>query len=380
VDLLVEAISPSLKSLESALTVEFSRSLTLDEVLDGRIAVDIVLVAEILLDGAINLSNDEGRVRVGLGEFLPGRSKTLAVTTPGGEELDGKRLLGELSIKVLSSKGKNANYLRLLLFLGLETISPSLESLNSAGTAEFNRVLAVDEVLDGRIAVDIVLVAEILLDGAINLSNNKVRVGVGLGEFYPGRSKTLAVTTPGGEELDSKGLLGELSIKGLGSERKDTNFLLLLSGLLLSGLLLSGLLFSRLLLTGELGHVLHVSLNSARNANILRCTTIGDELDGRITADTKTRSKILFYSAIDFTNVEFAVGLLSKLDPSGSETLAVTTPGGKELDQPETLLGLLIKVGCGKNLNLRSFFSHCANNASCKNKNKNRLHPSCLTN
>jgi len=264
-----------------------------------------------------------------------------------------------------------------LLLVG-KTVSPALESLLGALTTELDRRLTVDEVLDGRIAVDVVLLAKILLDSAIDLSDNEGRVGVGIGEFLPGRSKTLAVTAPWGEELHSKGLLGELGIKVLNGERENTN-LLLLSGLLLSGLLLSGLGFlDRLLISGlisDLGHVIHVGLNSAGHTDLLSLTTVGDELDGGETTDIETSSKILLNSAINLSDVEFALGLLSELDPGGSETLAVTAPGGEELDEPETLLGLLIEVGLGKDLNLRGFLSESANDASCEDKIDNRLHP-----
>jgi len=235
------------------------------------------------------------------------------------------------------------------MLLLAETVSPLLKSFPGARTVEFNRVLTLDEVLYGRIAVDIKLVAEFLLNSAIDLSNNKGRVLVGGTKLLPGRSKTLAVTTPWGKELHSKRLLGKLSLESGGSKRKN-------SGL---HLFLGLLLFLRLLLfLGFLGllkilvHKVHVSLNSARNTAILSITTIGDELDGGVTTDTKTTSKTLFNSAINFTNMELAIGLLSKFDPSGSKTLAVTTPWGKELDKPETFLGLLIEVGLSKDLNL----------------------------
>jgi len=267
-----------------------------------------------------------------------------------------------------------------VLLLG-KAINPVLKSFLGTRTVEFNRSLALDEVLDGRIAVNLVLVAEILLCSAVNLSNDEGRIRIGLGEFLPSRSKTLAVTTPWSKELDSKRLLSKFSVKVFGSKRKNTNDGLLLSSvfhlrLLLSRLLLSRLLLSRLLFLGIsikiLAHVLQVRLNSAGNTDVLRLSTIGDELDGGITTDTKAISEILLNSAIDLSNMELALGLLREFDPGGSKVLAVTTPWGEELDEPETFLGLLVEVCLSKNLNL----SECANDAGCKeNKNNKGLHP-----
>jgi len=265
-----------------------------------------------------------------------------------------------------------------VLLLAL-SISPALESLLGASTVELNRGLTLDEVLDGRIAVDFVLVAELLLDSAIDLSDDESRVRVGSSELLPGRSKTLAVTAPWGKELHGKRLLLELSIEILGGKRKDTNLLglLLLLGLFLLGLLRDNLLglFGGLLVDAEvLVDVVDVSLNGARDTDVLSLTAVGDELDSRITTDTKALSKILLNSAVDLTNVEQTLGLVSELDPSGSETLAVTAPWGEELDEPETALGLLIEVVLSKDLNLR-LLSECANDAGCKKNENNCLHP-----
>jgi len=246
----------------------------------------------------------------------------------------------------------NCLELRVLLLLG-KTVSPRLKSVLGASTTVLNRILTLDEVLDGRIAVDFVLVAKVLLDSAIDFSDGIRSISRGFSELDPGRSKTLAVTAPWGKELHSHGPLGELNVKDLSGERKNTLGLILLR-LLLSGLL-GGLLLLLLLgglLSHGLSHVVHVSFNGARDLHILKLAAIGDELDGGIATDTVVLGKILLNSAIDLSNVEFAFGLLSELDPGGSETLAVTTPGGKELDEPETFLGLLIKVVSSENLNL----------------------------
>jgi len=267
-------------------------------------------------------------------------------------------------------------YLELRVLLLVEAISPALKSLLGTSTVVFNSILTLDDVLDGRIAVDIKLVAEFLLNSAIDFSNNEGRLRVGLGEFLPGRSKTLAVTAPWGKELDGKRLLGELSLKGLSGERKNTNLLLRFSGLLhfFLGLLFLRLLILGLILTKILVDVIHVSLNSARDAAIFSSTTVGDELDGGEATDAKAGSKTLLNSAIDLSNMELVAGLLSKLDPGRSETLAVTTPWGKELDEPETFLGHFIKVLLSKNDNLR-VLSVSADDTSHKGKEyNNRLH------
>jgi len=259
-----------------------------------------------------------------------------------------------------------------VLLLG-EAISPGLESFLGTSATILNRVLTSAEELDGRIAVDIILLAKRLLSGAIDFSDGESSILVGLGELNPGRSKTLAVAAPGGEELHSKGLLGKLELKGISIEGKNT--VLLLSGLGVSLGLLSLLLLLLLVTTVQvLVDVLHVSLNSARDTDILRSSAVCDELDGRIATNAKAAAEILLSSAIDLTNVELVTSLASELDPSGSETLAVATPWGKELDEPETLLGLLVEGLGVKGNNLRSLLSKCTNDACCKNHIHETLH------
>jgi len=252
-----------------------------------------------------------------------------------------------------------------VLLLGTEAISPGLEGLLGASTVVLNSVLTSAKELDGRIAANLVLLAEVVLGSAVDFSNGEGSILVGLGELDPGGGKTLAVAAPRGEELHGKGLLGKLSLEGLGVEGEDGALLLLTLGLLLGlGLLLSLGLIASLQIVVD---VLHVGLNSARDADVLRGSAVGEELDGGIATDTEARADILLSSAVDLTDVELVAGLLSELDPGGSETLAVATPRGEELDEPETLLGLLIESLGVKGNNLGSLLSERTNEARCKN-------------
>jgi len=261
-------------------------------------------------------------------------------------------------LKKLKGVEKRLSNLELRVLLLGKAISPRLESLLGTRIAELNGVLTSPKELDGRIAVNLVLLAERLLSSAIDFSDSVRSILVGSGELLPSRSKTLAVTAPWGEELHSKGLLGKLSIEILTGERKNSTLRLLF--LLFLRLLFLRLLLLRLLLLLLLGltslqiivDVLQVRVNSTRDTDILRSSTISEELDGRIATDTKAAAKILVSSAIDFTDLELILSLSGELDPSRSETLAVTTPWGKELNEPETLLDCLIKVIGGKDDNL----------------------------
>ena len=63
------------------------------------------------------------------------------------------------------------------------------------------RAIAINEDLNGGVAANTLVAANILGDSAINFGNRETS-GVGVTELFPEGSELLAVTAPGGVELD----------------------------------------------------------------------------------------------------------------------------------------------------------------------------------
>jgi len=364
------AVSEVDEIIERAVAQILLGLLVLVEDLDGGEALDAVLAADVAVDSAVDLSN---RIRLVLsagkgGELDPSGSEMTAVAAPGSKELDHDGLLSDDLVELLLIKRKDvlSNTLDLLLGLRLDVLAFLDElhvGLDSAGSVHFNGFSTIADVLDSGIAADLVLLGELVLDSAVNLSNMEIRASLD-SELLPDGSKTLAVTAPGSKELDHPGaLLGknnvvlvqleDLAVNRLLRNKVDVNLRLLLRSLTKIGIL---------------ADIVKISLNSAGNTNILSSSTVLDVLDGGETTDTKLLGQLLLDSAVNLGNMELALGLLAQLLPGGSKTLAVTTPGSKELDKPNALTGLLLKVLIGENLHL----GKCKAHKKCNRKE--RLH------
>merc|ERR1719487_148160 len=109
--------------------------------------------------------------------------------------LDLSLLGGVTEVEVLRSTGRSE------VLLG-----ESLEVLKGAATLVVFEVVRI-AVLDGRIALDTVLAAEVLVDGAVNIGDESgLRVLEFLHELVPSRLHGFAVSSPRSEELDENGL------------------------------------------------------------------------------------------------------------------------------------------------------------------------------
>merc|ERR1712188_70587 len=137
--------------------------------------------------------------------------------------------LGDLSIEV--GVGESHSFLDSLLLLGVAKVQvgwsaswPEVllcegkEIVEAAATLVVLEVVRI-AVLDGRVALNAVLAAEVLVDGAVDVTNESgLRVLEFVHELVPSRLHGFAVASPRGEELDEDGLASRLSIKVVGGE------------------------------------------------------------------------------------------------------------------------------------------------------------------
>merc|ERR1719253_1559736 len=71
------------------------------EVLDGRVAADAVLAAEVLVHGAVDVGDDDGLGGLELvRELVPSRFHRFAVASPRGKELNKGALARNCGVKV----------------------------------------------------------------------------------------------------------------------------------------------------------------------------------------------------------------------------------------------------------------------------------------
>jgi len=79
-------------------------------VLDGRVALDTVLAAQVLVHGAVDIGNESSlRVLEIFHELVPSRLHGFAVASPRGEELDEYRLAGSGRVEVVRGQLEGAH-------------------------------------------------------------------------------------------------------------------------------------------------------------------------------------------------------------------------------------------------------------------------------
>lgn len=229
--LLIEVLD---KSILGTATLVGDRLLgTLREELDGRVALDALLLSSGLcvLGFSINLGDEDvGFVGVSVGELLPDRSKSLAVckevsifallrerhplltSTPRGGEGDNDILvttnlgLEGLVVQHLDVAGSNG----LLLLLQASLLgNEGRQTLEVSATVVVGGSVALSvEPLEGREALNTESTAKLLVGIGINLCDGDLVLCEFecRGQLLVDRSQSLAVTTPGGEELDQSRL------------------------------------------------------------------------------------------------------------------------------------------------------------------------------
>ena len=180
------------------------------------------------------------------------------------------------------------------------------------------------------------LLADSLVLGAINLDNLEVTV-VLVGEVIPGGGKTLAVTAPGGIELN-EGLAGsDNRVEGGISGNNDGSGIRVNS----DGLSLGGRGGTELVT----GVVLEESLEGIDGAStlVVSGSAINKHLQSRVSTDTEFLADSLVLSTVDLGDL-VSIGLVSEIFPGGGKTLAVTAPGGIEFHHPDTRSDFIIEV------------------------------------
>ncbi|THW90286.1 tRNA pseudouridine synthase B [Aureobasidium pullulans] len=215
---------------------------TLGEELDGRVALDALVLSSGLcvLGFGVNLGDEDvGFVGEGVGELLPDRSKSLAVckerhslltSTPRGGEGNNDILvttnLGLESLVVQHLDVAGSDGLLLLLLEASLLGDEGRETLEvSAAVVVLGSIALSVEPLEGREALDTESTAQFLVGIGVDLCNVDLVLGKleGRSKLFIDGSKSLAVATPGGKELDKRGLsrLENNVVKVLGDEVDD---------------------------------------------------------------------------------------------------------------------------------------------------------------
>ena len=210
------------------------------------------------------------------------------------------------------------------------------EGISSTSTAVVLDLLAVSEVLDGGVSTDTILLANSLVLGAVNLDDLEVTV-VLVGEIVPGGGKTLAVTAPGGIELDEG--LARLDDRVEGGISGDDDGGSVFSGS--GGLSLGGRGSTDLVTSVGLEERLE-SLNGASTL-VVSGLSVNKHLQSGVSTDTELLADRLVLSTVNLGDLE-SIGFVAELVPGGGKALAVTAPGGIELHHPDTGGDFIIEV------------------------------------
>mmetsp|Transcript_451 Transcript_451/g.700 ORF Transcript_451/g.700 Transcript_451/m.700 type:complete len:203 (-) Transcript_451:58-666(-) len=172
-----------------------------------------------------------------------------------------------------------------------------------------------------------------LVLGTVDLDNLEFSV-VLLCEFIPGRGQSLAVSTPRGIKLNKRFAAG--NNRGKGGISGNNNFITNgSSSFSSSGEVLISFNLGRT--TNRRGIGLHKRGESGNGslAFVVSGFTINKQFQSGVSSDSKFLADSLVLSTINFGDAE-SLSFISELIPGGGKTLAVSTPGGKELDHPNS--------------------------------------------
>jgi hypothetical protein len=149
-------------------------------------------------------------------------------STPGSSEGNQNVLVATNGLREGSivEVGNLAGELELLLGLDTSLLNEELgQTLKITTRLVVLGLVALSiEVLEGRETLDTESLSEITLSIGVNLCDLDLVLGVlvGVCKILPDRSEGLAMTTPGGEELDESGLAGlEDDVVKVGGEKFD---------------------------------------------------------------------------------------------------------------------------------------------------------------
>ena len=296
-----------------------------------------------------------------LSQLFPRGGQALAVSAPRSEELDERHpglglLLEVVLVELHHGRGgllgsfgdlavTSGSSLRLVL-VGVDEVGQIIEvpgsfvSLNLSSIPEMTqltsrqpRVFLSPEVGQGGVTSDLVLLADTLSLGAVQLGDLHLGVGLELlGQLVPDGSQLLTVSTPRSVELNERVSRGDSSGEASLGENMKTGLNLGLGTLGSGRLLLSNLRTE--LLVDELLEAGEVSVAAVLDAVSLLGAVL-EELEGGIAGDVLGRAEPGLLSAVDLGDGDLLLGVLlpGQLLPGGGESLAVSAPGSEEHDE-----------------------------------------------